>query len=162
MRSTAIKRSKLSRPLSLALRRREIRPVDGAVFDYGCGRGDDVRLLNGMGYDAHGWDPVWFPDEPKRPADVASLSYVISTIADVGERAEALWSAWLLADRLLIVAVRAYRPWDLQCDRQGDGWVTSVGTFQKFYGGHELEYYIERELGITPEPVEPGIVFVRR
>jgi DNA phosphorothioation-associated putative methyltransferase len=162
MRSTAIKRYTLSHPVQLAFDRREIRPVDSAFFDYGCGRGDDVRLLRDIGYEARGWDPVWYPDEEKRPADVVNLGFVLNTIASVGERAEALWSAWLLTDRLLIVAVRTHRPYDLLGHFESDGWRTSHGTFQKFYDGHDLEDYIEQELGVTPERVESGIAFVRR
>ena len=162
MERTAIKRSRLSRPLQLALDRGELKST---IFDYGCGRGDDVRILTetlGWGFHVAGWDPVWFPNEPKPPADVVNLGYVINTIADPAERAEALWSAWLLTDRLLIVAVRTHRPYDLLGHFEGDGWRTSHGTFQKFYGGHDLEDYIERELGVTPERVESGIAFVRR
>ena len=33
-----------------------------AIFDYGCGRGDDIRHLIAMGYKATGWDPVHRPD----------------------------------------------------------------------------------------------------
>ena len=156
---TAIKRSRLSRPLQLALDRGELKST---IFDYGCGRGDDVRALQKLDFDVDGWDPVFYPDEPRRPADVVNLGYVLNTIADPAERAEALWSAWLLTDRLLIVAVRTHRPYDLLGHFEGDGWRTSHGTFQKFYGGHDLEDYIERELGVTPERVESGITFVRR
>ena len=47
---TAIGRSTLSRPIKLAL-------ADGVInentrlFDYGCGRGDDLRILKAMGFE---------------------------------------------------------------------------------------------------------------
>jgi hypothetical protein len=31
------------------------------LFDYGCGRGDDFRILPAMGYSGYGWDPVHRP-----------------------------------------------------------------------------------------------------
>ena len=32
------------------------------LFDYGCGRGEDVDRLRGQGIRCNGWDPVHFPD----------------------------------------------------------------------------------------------------
>ena len=32
------------------------------LFDYGCGRGGDVRTLTGLGIEASGWDPTHAPD----------------------------------------------------------------------------------------------------
>ena len=42
-------------------------------FDYGCGQGSDVKGLQGLGYQAEGWDPVFRPETPKREADVVNL-----------------------------------------------------------------------------------------
>ena len=48
---TAISRTDLSRPLKCAIADRLI-GTDTSVFDYGCGRGDDLRHLIAMGYKA--------------------------------------------------------------------------------------------------------------
>ena len=60
---TALRRSTLSSPFRHLL---DFGFLDGrrTVFDYGCGRGDDLRLLTGMGVDAKGWDPVYRPNAP--------------------------------------------------------------------------------------------------
>ena len=56
-------RSALSKPLQQAY-------ADGlleqsTLFDYGCGRGDDLRTLAALGIEARGWDPSHFPDSDK-------------------------------------------------------------------------------------------------
>ena len=53
-------RTSLSRPVSLALADGVLR-VGLSMFDYGCGRGSDVRLLSALGYVADGWDPAFAP-----------------------------------------------------------------------------------------------------
>lgn len=82
---TAIGRSTLSRPVKLAL-------ADGLIdsetplFDYGCGRGDDLRILSVMGYSGSGWDPVYRPDAAMQAAPVANLGYVVNVIENPAER----------------------------------------------------------------------------
>ena len=57
---TALTRVALSRPLATAA-------ADGlltageSIFDYGCGKGDDIRHLRALGYDIDGWDPTHRP-----------------------------------------------------------------------------------------------------
>jgi len=46
-------------------------------FDYGCGRGDDVRGLTENGLTAAGWDPYHAPDNPIRAAHIVNLGFVI-------------------------------------------------------------------------------------
>ena len=41
-----------------------------------------------------------------------------------------------------------------------DGFLTSRGTFQKFFSQDELRAYIEAVLGLKPIPVSTGIFFV--
>ena len=70
----------------------EVRLQDGllgpavSMFDYGCGHGQDIELLDAQGIACDGWDPVFRPDSPKRPADVVNLGFVLNVIEDVGER----------------------------------------------------------------------------
>src|SRR5690242_12845370 len=102
---TAISRYKLSRPLSLAIEHGLI-DSNTRVFDYGCGRGDDVRNLQRTGISSSGWDPVHYPSNEVKPADVINLGYVINVIEDPGERKLALQKAWSLTEKLLLVSAR--------------------------------------------------------
>lgn len=102
---TAMSRSALSRPLATALRDEILRPTD-SVFDYGCGRGDDLRHLAALGFSADGWDPTHRPRGQRRQADVVNLGYVVNVIERPDERAETLRRAWNLARDVLIVSSR--------------------------------------------------------
>src|SRR5438445_8275163 len=62
---TAMSRPELSRPLRLALDTGLIEQRS-CVFDYGCGRGDDLRGLEASGIRCFGWDPVFCPTGPRR------------------------------------------------------------------------------------------------
>jgi hypothetical protein len=53
---TALARSTVSAPVQ-ALLRHELVTSEDSVFDYGCGRGDDIRALTSIGIIARGWDP---------------------------------------------------------------------------------------------------------
>ena len=58
---TAIRRGDFSRPIKCALRDRLV-DQSVTVFDYGCGRGEDVELLSAEGVTCDGWDPVFRPE----------------------------------------------------------------------------------------------------
>ena len=155
--ATAISRTSLSAPVQ-ALRRRGL--LKGSLLDYGCGKGDDVRLLQQRGVDARGFDPSFFPGKPT-PADVVSLGYVLNVIEDQGERASVLRRAWKLAGKAICVAVRAGRkPPEARFRRCFDGWCSSTGTFQKFYLPGELADYIRLVLHREPEMVTAGIAII--
>jgi DNA phosphorothioation-associated putative methyltransferase len=102
---TAINRTELSRPVRLALEDGLI-TRETSVFDYGCGRGDDVRLLRSRGMRCEGWDPAYSPQNGRTPADVVNLGYVVNVIENPTERATALRNAWALARKLLVVSAR--------------------------------------------------------
>ena len=91
----AIRRSDFSLPLKCVLRD-NLLDRGGSLFDYGCGYGDDIRRLQGLGFDCDGWDPVHRPDVPPRAADAVNLGYVLNVIEDVQERAQTLRDAWQL------------------------------------------------------------------
>src|SRR5690606_5149408 len=76
------------------------------LFDYGCGHGQDLKLLSDMDIAANGWDPVFQPTQKKHSADVVNIGYVINVIEDPHERASALRCAWDLCERLLVVAAQ--------------------------------------------------------
>ena len=134
-----------------------------SIFDYGCGRGDDVRHLRGLGFTCCGWDPVHVPDETRESADIVNLGYVVNVIEDSWERSETLNAAWDLATRLLVVSARLpheAEPMDLKPFR--DGFLTKRGTFQKFFTQHELRAWIDTTLGVESVAAAPGIFFVFR
>lgn len=159
---TALTRVALSRPLATAAADGLLDP-NGSVFDYGCGKGDDIRHLRALGHDVDGWDPTHRPAVPRRPAHVVNLGYVINVIESPGERAETLRTAWNLAEGLLVVSARmTWDARDLVGRPMGDGLVTRTGTFQKFYEQSELARWIEEILGAQPHAAAPGIFYVFR
>src|SRR5262245_48949063 len=102
---TAIVRYEHSRPVRRALADGMITPST-SVFDYGCGHGDDLRMLAATGVNCFGWDPVHRPEDPLLSADVVNLGYVVNVIEDASERRDAVRRAWALAGKMLIVSAR--------------------------------------------------------
>lgn len=157
---TAMHRIDLSRPVALALQDEVLQDGD-VFFDYGCGRGGDIRRLARRGFDATGWDPVHAPHEPRREADVVNLGFVVNVIREPAERVEAVRSAWALARRVLVVAARP--EWEargLAARPEGDGWVTSKGTFQRFYAQDELRRWLQDILDSPVSAAAPGVFYV--
>jgi DNA phosphorothioation-associated putative methyltransferase len=134
-----------------------------SVFDYGCGRGDDLRNLGALGYRIDGWDPSHRPSAALRAADVINIGYVVNVIEDPVERRHTLQRAWNLAQQVLIVSARlVWEARDLEGRPHADGLMTRTGTFQKFYEQTELAGWIEQALGIKPVAAAPGIFYVFR
>ncbi|MFW6041983.1 MAG: DNA phosphorothioation-associated putative methyltransferase [Guyparkeria sp.] len=159
---TAMTRNFLSRPLQQAYTD-GLLDGDIAVFDYGCGRGDDIRTLSHLGIEASGWDPAHTPDEEKHEADLVNLGYVINVIEDPAERAAALQDAWRLTRSVLIVSARLTWDPDAQTGTPyGDGRLTASGTFQKFYTPEQLKAWIESTLNTRAVTAAPGVYYVFR
>lgn len=152
----------MSRPVRLAVSSGVLRKED-TFFDYGCGHGEDVRLLNSQEYKTGGWDPHYFPNNDIRNADVVNLGYVLNVIENERERREALKNAWNLAGKLLIVAaqVSVGAPGKRHVS-YNDGFVTSRNTFQKYYEQNELKQFIDENLETDAVPAGLGIYFVFR
>lgn len=157
---TAIRRRDLSLPVKCLLR-------DGLLdervelFDYGCGHGENIDLLRKRNIRCHGWDPAFRPHSEKAPSEIVNLGYVINVIEDVEERSEALQSAWSLAEKVLCVSAQ------IQVNGRGnkhvefgDGIVTRLGTFQKYFTQGELKDYLESELEAEAIPAALGIYYV--
>ena len=160
---TAIARTDYSRPIKIALADGLI-GTRGTVLDFGCGRGDDVRHLGLGGVQATGWDPVHMTDGTRAPSEVVNIGYVVNVIEDPEERAQCLQCAWSYAERVLIVSARLTSETSEfgSVAPYGDGFVTSIPTFQKFYEQAELKDWIEDQL---PEPAVaagPGVFYVFR
>ena len=159
---TAMTRAALSRPVALAL-------ADGVlasgqtVFDYGCGKGDDIRNLSTLGYEVDGWDPSHRTECTPCAADLVNLGYVVNVIENRAERAVVLQRAWNLAQKVLIVAARLnWEARDLEGRPHADGLVTRTGTFQKFYEQAELSDWVKQVLDVQPIAAAPGIFYVFR
>jgi DNA phosphorothioation-associated putative methyltransferase len=155
---TAISRSDLSRPTRAALDLGILR--DGETFfDFGCGKGVDIKELLDAGYVASGWDPHYAPEALHVESDIVNIGYVVNVIADAKERRAALQHAWRLARKALVVAAR------LNAERRNlslgrpfnDGFVTGHGTFQRFYDQSELRAWIDQTLGVGSIALAPGI-----
>ncbi|MGL5294093.1 MAG: DNA phosphorothioation-associated putative methyltransferase, partial [Aeromonas sp.] len=100
---TALVRHELSSPMKMLARHGYLNG-DYVLFDYGCGRGDDLRELEAHGIDALGWDPNFRPDGEKVASHLVNLGFVINVIEDQDERIEALLGAWELTQTLLVVS----------------------------------------------------------
>ena len=159
---TALLRRQLSRPIRLALDQ-EIISASTTIFDYGCGRGSDLKHLTAQGITCNGWDPMHRPDAAREPADVVNLGYVINVIETADERAASLREAWKLTLGVLLVTARL-RLEELGANlvRYQDGFLTSRGTFQKFYDHSELRSFIDSTLDVSSVPAAPGVFYVFR
>ena len=159
---TALTRYDLSKPVKSLL---EYGVLKGGTsfFDYGCGQGSDIRGLQGLGYQAEGWDPVFQPSAPKREADVVNLGYVVNVIEDPAERLEALVDAYRHARRILVVSAMISETVETgRCAQFGDGVLTKRNTFQKYFEQQELQQYIEDALETSAVPVGLGVFYVFR
>src|SRR3954471_24337087 len=125
-------RVSLSRPVARALDD-GILSEHKSFLDYGCGRGGDLERVARLGIPCDGYDPVYRPNEVS-DADVVNLGYVINVIERAQERERTLRRAWSHAREVLVVSARlTNEARDLEGERHGDGYVTSKGTFQRFY-----------------------------
>ena len=157
---TAIVRHELSAPMK-TLARNGFLSGEYSIFDYGCGRGDDLRELEAHGLDALGWDPNFRPDAEIICSDVVNIGFVINVIEDQDERISAVLSAWEATDKLLVVsAMLANESYLAQFTPYKDGVITSRNTFQKYFSQAELKLYIERTLDEEPIAISPGIFYI--
>ena len=158
----AIRRGEPSLPLKCLLRDGII-TCCSSLFDFGCGHGEDVGFARQFGIAADGWDPVFRPKTEKLVTDIVSLSYVLNVIEDIQERADTLRESWHLTRQMLAVSARiVVGGQDDSSVEFGDGIVTRIGTFQKFYTQAELREYIETVLEVEAHPAAPGVFYVFR
>lgn len=157
---TAISRDRLSRPMYM-LQQRGYFDGNYSIFDYGCGRGDDLTELQLNDINCKGWDPVHRPNEKLQKTDIVNLGFVINVIEDRIERDETLLKAAKLAKKMLVVSAmlgneriyEKYKPYK-------DGVVTAHNTFQKYYTQGELKQYIEATLKKPAVAISGGIYAV--
>ncbi|GAB2664178.1 DNA phosphorothioation-associated putative methyltransferase [Vibrio panuliri] len=157
---TAIVRHELSAPMKSLVKHGYLEGTY-SIFDYGCGRGDDLRELEAHGLDALGWDPNFQPDNDKINSDIVNLGFVLNVIEDQDERLEALLGAWELTEKFLVVSVMLENEnYIAQFKPYKDGVITSRNTFQKYYAQSEIKAYIERSLQEDTITVAPGIFYI--
>jgi DNA phosphorothioation-associated putative methyltransferase len=152
---TALSRPSLSAPIQLMISNGLIsQTVD--VFDYGCGRGDDVKGLIEIGIKCQGWDPHFANENPIVTAAIVNLGFVVNVIEDPAERVDAIQRAFGLAKTAIVVSVMLHSK-----DRPGkpylDGFLTTRNTFQKYFSQEEFKDYIEGVLGQDVFMLGPGI-----
>lgn len=156
----AIRRTEPSLPLKCLIRDNLIH-AETMFFDYGCGYGDDVEQVKRLGFIGNGWDPAYRPEVQRDEADVVNLGYVINVIEDQAEREETLRIAWSLTRRVLAVAARIAVDGSGDGDFEfGDGVITRIQTFQKYFTQTELRLYIEQTLATEAVPAAPGVFYV--
>jgi len=159
---TALVRYQLSQPVKLLLRHGLL--SDGkSFFDYGCGKGSDLNGLKNGSYNAHGWDPHYAPEAPHLECDIVNLGFVLNVIEAPKERSKALKTSWSLTKEVLVISVMTPSA-DLieNAKPYGDGFLTSRGTFQKYFMQEELRDYIKQILDENPVAIAPGIFLVFR
>ena len=74
---TAIERTKLSFPAKFFLTNKLLQ---GKILDFGCGFGNDVKLLKQKGFDITGYDPHYFPQYPHEKFDTIICFYVLNVL----------------------------------------------------------------------------------
>lgn len=157
---TAIVRGDVSQPMQIMLRLGLV-AKEASVFDYGCGQGEDVAALLSQGYDAFGWDPHHASNGPRRAAHVVNLGFVLNVIEDQRERFETLKAAWGFAEKALCVSVMVQGKVSTAGQKPHcDGFLTSRGTFQKYFAQQELREFVEAATGQPTLSLAPGIVAV--
>jgi len=157
---TAINRDSLSAPMQ-AVARHDYLNGDFSIFDYGCGRGDDLRELETHGLNVTGWDPIYLPTNALQQSDIVNLGYVINVIEDRNERIETLKAAYNLTNKILVVSamvagestINKFTPYK-------DGVLTNRKTFQKYFTQTELRNFIEQALDESSVAVGAGIFFI--
>jgi DNA phosphorothioation-associated putative methyltransferase len=159
---TAIIRGDLSQPMQLMLRLGMV-TSERSIFDYGCGQGEDVAALMSQGYQAFGWDPHHAREGQRTSANVVNLGFVLNVIEDPWERTETLKAAWGFARDALCVSVMVPGRVDTRSQKpHRDGYLTSRGTFQKYFGQQELRELVSATIGQQPLSLAPGILAVFR
>jgi DNA phosphorothioation-associated putative methyltransferase len=157
---TAIRRNKLSRPVSFLIEANLLSQSTN-FFDYGCGHGQDLEILSKNGFAAiGGWDPYYRSEAQVQQAEVVNLGYVLNVIENPKERAETLLKAYELAEKVLCVSVMTAGQQGYEGEDFSDGVLSKRGTFQKYFDQSEIKNYIESITNKDAISVQPGIFLV--
>jgi DNA phosphorothioation-associated putative methyltransferase len=175
---TAITRQSLSLPLRRLIHRHYLERERHAVFDYGHGRGDDMRELAKRDFVVGGWDPNHrvegfsfnWPVEKEHGFNFVYCGYVLNVIESPELRLAAVKDIFdfLPGGGQAGFGVRSMRE-VARAKTDGwvgysDGWVTSTSTFQHGFTPGELVDLL-CEAGFRVMHVlerEPVIVWTRK
>jgi len=154
---TAIARKQASVPARLLQAELErtwgidgLKPFE-SIFDYGCGKGADIRFLSQHFSFVDGWDPVYKPEPGLDvlkmkygvPWDYLLMTYVLNVLPKL-YRIEALEQAanFLPPHGQALITVRSKRSVEYsRSDKwktKGDMFVTQRGTMQRGFTGDEV------------------------
>ena len=159
---TALKRRKLSSCMG-ALIDSSLVTRKSQIFDYGCGRGDDVAILQFSEFEnVSGWDPHYAKDNPiPASSEFVNLSFVLNVIEDEEERYRVLRSAFQISSKALVFSVMLHHQNTLQFARPyKDGFLSSINTFQKYYSATEIEQVVQTILEERPIKMAAGVYIV--
>jgi DNA phosphorothioation-associated putative methyltransferase len=149
---TAPHRKRLSKSMLYLIRSRKLHRTN-SLLDYGCGHGFEWQYLRSIGYDAHGYDPHYFPssehnlpNSEHKQFDVVTLLHVLNVIPKFSDRITVLRDAYARCKSVLVVASRSPQP----CVGTDylDGKVTRYGWFNKCYSDLELKLFCAKSLGV--------------
>jgi DNA phosphorothioation-associated putative methyltransferase len=142
---TAPHRKRLSKSMLYLIRSRKLHRTN-SLLDYGCGRGFEWQYLRSLGYDAHGYDPHYFPEYHHKQFDVVTLLHVLNVIPKFSDRIAVLRDAYTRCKSVLVVASRSPQP----CVGTDylDGKMTRYGWFNKCYSDLELKLFCARSLDV--------------
>jgi len=142
---TAPHRKRLSKSMLYLIRSRKLHRAN-SLLDYGCGRGFEWQYLRSLGYDAHGYDPHYFPEYHHKQFDVVTLLHVLNVIPRFSDCIAVLRDAYTKCKSVLVVASRSPQP----CVGTDylDGKVTRYGWFNKCYSDLELKLFCAACLGV--------------
>src|SRR6056297_3149919 len=74
---TAIERTYLSFPAQFLLNQNLLQ---GKILDFGCGFGNDVKIISQKGLDITGYDPHYFAQYPQGKFDTIICFYVLNVL----------------------------------------------------------------------------------
>lgn len=141
---TAIKRSKLSKPLSTLINK-DIINFDQLILDYGHGKGDDMKSLRESGWRVEGWDPnhwlstvsyIRHEEIPLNCFDAVYCGYVLNVLEFEGSRLRVVGNVHSFLVDGGVAAFSSRSTKDIDTSRRDswirymDGWVTTKQTFQ--------------------------------
>lgn len=138
---TAITRNKLSNPMKI-LKQKGL--LQGSILDYGCGHGEDVRMLQFECYNIEGYDkfnPLYMDTSLlEQYYDTITCNYVFNVIPDIAEH-DALLKDIEKLGKTIYICVRA----DIKAIKDNwkyiteyDCWETGKGSYQRFYNTDEM------------------------
>ena len=159
---TALKRKSLSSCMG-ALLDTSLINQETEIFDYGCGRGDDISiLLKNKFTNVSGWDPYFYPENViPQTSEFVTLSFVINVIENQNERHKTLKKAFTISQKALVFSVMLEHQANLHFAKPlNDGFVTTKNTFQKYYNHEEIVSLVFVLLGERAIKLDNGVYLV--